>query len=620
MSRLSWDFDYRPVNANVPDNDTWLDDLILATPEPVDPARLTDLLGQLAPDLRVEPVLDFHPLYWTRLRAGHAIERVECERRLRADGVTVRYLASTQTGSQRLPPTLDMRGCPPMRATHWRTRGPSVTGEAASAGRWFVDEGGVEVHRPACGTGAGTRLAVIDNDAGEVDKLDLENHIPVGVERVPSGSSHAAQLVAWAVRSASVKQPSAAAGFIGVAPDASPRLYSIPKPGSDMLSFPLAIAHAVADGADVVVCASNVDGQWSPMLDDALEVASRLGRNGRGTAIVLPCSRETSSPEGSVHSSLSLAAGDPAGDPRVFCVAPSGRDGGWFLWRDRRGRLHPFANRGPALRWLAPGDDMALPFHSPEILSHAESSGASAIAAGVLLLVLGSNPELTLAELEDAITRTVCKVDPELSAERSALADPYDILPVGRDRDGHNAKHGYGLLHASRACLLASDPIAFALVSIGEDQAALRWVQARGEELRLASLYSTQLGRWAARVLLADAGLRHAACALVRLLRLLAVRPERRRAQATGALLRLMMTFLRDLPRSRQVPAPGAAVERELLAISDGARAAASDRTSADKIEKQMCTLAAELWPEVGSRAVAPESHSSPRKMERLGA
>jgi hypothetical protein len=620
MSRPSWDFDYRPVSAGAHADHAWLDDLILASEGPVDPARLTDVLGQFAPDLRVEPVLDWHPLYWTRVRAGSPLEPSECERRLRASGVAVRYLASAQVGSQRLPPTLDLRGCLPMRATHWRARGPSVLDEAASAGRWFVDQGGVEVHRPVCGAGAGTRLAAIDNDAGEVGRLDLDDHIPVGVDHVPGGSSHAAQLVAWAVRAVRVGGPDGDSGFIGIAPDASPRLYSIPKPGNDVLSFPLAIVRAVADGADVIVCATNVDGQWSPMLDDALELACRLGRNGLGTAVVLPCSRETSSPEGSAHSSLSLGAGDPAGDPRVFCVAPSGRDGSWFLWRDRDGRLHPFANRGPALRWLAPGDDVALPFRSPEILAHAESSGASAMAAGVLLLVLGRNPDLTLPELEDALTRTVRAVDPELSAERSALADRYDILPVGRDRDGHNAKHGYGLLHASRACLLVSDPIAFALVSIGEDQAALRWLETRCEQPWLASLYSNELGRWAARGLLADAGQRHAICALARLLRLLSVRPERLRAQAPGALLRLVMMLVRDLPRSRQAPAPEAALQPELLAIADRANAAVLDPARAGEIEKQICALAAALWPAVGSRPVAPEYHPSTQTVERLGA
>jgi hypothetical protein len=321
-----------------------------------------------------------------------------------------------------------------------------------------------------------------------------------------------------------------------------------------------------------------------------------------------------------VHSSLSLGAGDPASDARVFCVAPSGTDGGWFLWRDRRGRLHPFANRGPALRWLAPGDDVALPFRSPEMLAHAESSGASAMAAGVLLLVLGRNPKLGLSELEDALSRTVSEVEAQPSSERRGLADPYDLLPVGRDRDGHNAKHGYGRLQAARACLLVSDPLAFALVSIGEDQAALRWRELRDEEHAITLLYSGDLAEWATRALLADASLRHATCAFVRLLRLMATRPERLRDQAAGALLRQAIMLLRDLPRGRQAPPLAAPVRREIVTIADRARACALDPGLQSEIERQMCVLASVLWPTGDSRAVALANDSLPPTIALLGA
>jgi hypothetical protein len=603
MNRPPWEFDYRPVNANASVNDAWLDDMILASEGPLDPVQLTQLLGSFAADLSIEPVLDRHPLYWTRVRTSCSIGRLQCEHHLRAGGVAVRYLAAARFGSQRLPPTLDLRGCVPAGAYRWRLRRPSVFEESPSAGRWFVAQGGVSVDRQACGTGAGTRLAVIDNDAGEIDQLALDDHLLVGVERVAGGSSHAAQIVAWAVRAVGGYGEASGGDFIGIAPDASPRLYSIPKPGGEVFTFPLAIVRAVTDGADVVVCATNVDGQWSPMLDDALELAMSLGRNGRGTAVVLPCSREISSPEGSVHASLSLGAGDPAADPRIFCVAPSGHDGGWFLWRDRQGRLHPFANRGPALRWLAPGDDVALPFRSPEILAHAESSGAAAFAAGVLLLVLGRNPTLTLPELEHALTSTVCEVEPGSPAGAPALADRSDILPVGRDRDGHNAKHGYGLLHASRACLLVSDPIALGLVSIGEDQAALCWSEMR--DGRSALGYSLAFGQWAARVLLADSGQRHAVCALLRLLRLLALRPERLHDQAPGALLRLVTMLLRDLPRSRHAPPLDTVLRSELLSVLDRVTMAAAHPASTSEAEKKLCLVALAMWPASDSRLVA---------------
>jgi hypothetical protein len=617
MIRPPWDFEYRPIHAEPTDDGDTLDDFILASEGPVDPAKLTNLLGQLAPGLRVVPVLDWHPLYWTRVCCTLGIDRLACERRLQAAGVAVRYVAAARAGSQRMPPALDLATCLPMRASHWRSRGPSLLDERRSPGRWFVGATGVEVDRRVCGTGAGTRLAVIDDDAGEVDRLDLDQGVLVGSDLVSTASSHAAHLVAWAV-GARRRQGETGGDYVGVAPDASPRLYWIPKPGHGVFQFPLAIVRAVADGADVILCATNVDGQWSPMLDDALELASRLGRRGQGTPVILPCGRETSSPEGSVHSSLSLGTGEPASDPRVFCVGPSGHDGGWFLWRDRRGRLHPFANRGPALRWLAPGDDVALPFRSAEIMGHAESSGASAIAAGVLLLVIGKNPQLTLPELEAALSSTVCEID--TTSERRGLADPYDLLPVGRDRDGHNAKHGYGRLHATRACLFVSDPVAFALVSIGEDQAALRWLELRNEVPELNELYSRELAEWATRALLADATQRQASCALARLLRLLAVRPERLRDQTPGAMLRQAMMLLRELPRGRQAPALDGPLSRELATLVERARASSLDRGATRDLEQRMCSLAEALWPTGDSQAVAHREESLTPPVALLGA
>jgi hypothetical protein len=619
MIRPAWDFDYRPTavpQASVADR---LDDFILATTCGVDPAYLVQVLGRLAPGLRVEPLLDWHPLYWTRVRSDAGIERAACEACLAASGVPARYLATARCGSQDLPPPLDLQGLPPARATHWRARPPSTPAETNSAGRWFVEACGVDVDRRVCGTGAGTRLAVIDNDGGETEHLDLDAHVLVGTDYVPGVSSHAALMVAWAVRA--VRMPvDPDGGLIGIAPDASPRLYSIPKPGTDVIHLPLAIVHAVIDGADVVMCATNVDGQWSPMLDDALAIASQLGRHGRGTAVVLPCSRETSSPEGSTHSSLSLGAGEPAADPRVFCVAPSSRAGDWFLWRDRRGRLHPFANRGPALRWLAPGDDVALPFSSPEVLGHAESSGASAIAAGVLLLVLGRNPALTLSELEQVLTSTVATVDPQVPVDRRSLTDPYDILPTGRDRDGHNAKHGYGRLDATRACLLVSDPLAFALVSLGEDEAARRWVELQADVPDVGGLLPAGLAAWAVRALLADASQRHAICALARSLRLFAARPERLRSQAPGATWRQVLMLLRDLPRSRHAAQLEPAQRQELGALEARARDLATRPEQTAAMENHLCRLATMLWPVLDSGQVGPRRASAPPLLELLGA
>ena len=81
------------------------------------------------------------------------------------------------------------------------------------------------------------------------------------------------------------------------------------------------------------------------------------------------------------------------------------------------------------MRWLAPGDDLAFPFKNTERLFHAESSGASAIAAGAVLLVLAANPGLNLTEVDAILTRTASPIA-EAALPSAPLADVRDIDPV----------------------------------------------------------------------------------------------------------------------------------------------------------------------------------------------
>lgn len=465
-------------------------------------------------------------------------------------------------------------------------------------GRWFLraEDGGVGVDRRRFGGGAGTRLAVIDDDAWASDALGLEREVLVMLDQPPRNQAHGALMVAWAVGARR-------RGFRGVAPDASPRLYLIPKPGSCVLALPVAIVRAVSDGADVVVCAAYVEGSTTPMLDDALEFAVRFGRRGRGCPVVFPTGREASSPRESLHASFSLGFGEPASDPRVFCVAPGARGEGWFLWRDRRGRSRPFANRGPAVRWLAPGDDLSCPVPPAsgvdpvsERLSHAESSGASALAAGVLLLVLSRNPELHVPELDALVRSTLSPVPPEAPPSAAPLADPWDLLPIARDRDGHNAKHGYGRLDAGRACLAAGDPLALALVLIGEDDAARAWSDAREGDPLARGLYSRHLARWAVRALLADPCLCHGVCALARHARLIAGSERRRRAHGAGAVARQIAILVRSLATSRGAPRASPRVRRELDALLDRLERACADAGRIDAIESVFAALCARIF------------------------
>jgi hypothetical protein len=554
----SWDFGYEAPSAEPADDDATGTDAVVATRARVERTAVLEALSGFGCDFDVEPVLEEAPLFWTRVRSETTLASEAVDAALSGAGVGVRYVTSARAPSMALPPLLEFEKRARRRPEGWRTRAarPVATDRTVDAanGDWFLGGGGgIHIDRRVCGTGSGTRLAVIDDETADLERVELERIVHVGVGRAPATSGHAALMVGWAM---GALRPGGAR-FMGVAPDASVRVYCIAKPGSDVVSLPTAIARAVFDGADVIVCATYLGvGATSPLLDDALEVACRLGRRGRGTVVMLPTGREASSPGNSVHASLSLTLDDPASDPRVHCVAPGGREGGWFLWRGPTGKVRPFSNRGPAVRWLAPGDDVAYPFASRDQLFHAESSGASAIAAGVALLVLGSNPNLTLPELHAVLARTVDPPAP--NTDGSPMADPADLLPLGQDRDGHNARTGYGRLNAATACASASDPIALALTAIGEGDMAMAWCS------RPHGAYSKRAARWSSRALLARPDLDHALRSVARHVRLLAAKPSRAQSHAPGGLARQLATIARELLRMR--PPPLVAQELALIA------------------------------------------------------
>jgi hypothetical protein len=554
-----WDFPYHPSSVWHPLDGTDSGDLVVATHDEVAEETFATILRRFAP--AVERLIARRPLFWTRLRLSAATTVLDVARVLADAGIPVRYLTPAKTGTMTLPPSLDFSAAPRARSVSWLARpARPLPPSNPSQGNWFLGgEGGVGIDRHICGTGAGTRFAVIDNEAADVELLELDQVILVGVERAPVTTGHAALMVGWAVGAV----PRDCARFAGVAPDASVRLYCVPKPGIDVVSLPLAIARAVFDGADVIVCATYLEGTSSPMLDDALDVATHLGRRGRGAVVVLPTGRETSSGAKSVHASLSLGLGDPASDPRVHCVAPGGRQGGWFLWRTPKGKLRPFANRGPAVRWLAPGDDLAYPFSSQDRLFHAESSGASAVAAGVILLVLACNPTLRFRDVHTVLARTA-DVPGREDALEALLADPVDVLPLGRDADGHNAKSGYGRLNASRACACARDPFALELTAMGEQELGAAWCTQSQRP------YSKRLGRWATRALLSRPDLEHSVRSLLRHARLVAAEPSRSSDHVPGALARLLGVVLRELIRAR----PPRRVHEELKRASNAVRQA----------------------------------------------
>jgi hypothetical protein len=581
-----------PVSAWPPDDDGTGLDIVVALATQRTEGDLLTALGPLTPGIVLKKLFDRAPIFWWQLHTQVPIRRAEVARCLSGAGALVRYVASAHRPNRAVTPRLRYVRELRCEASSWPVRSGKPRPDPEDAGYWFLrSESGVAVDRTRFGAGSGTRLAVIDDDVAGVDHLELDSEVLVNLEQPPRHTLHGAAMVALAVGA----RPSGMdLGFQGVAPYSSPRLYCIPKPEEDVVSLPLAMVRATSDGADVILCATFIEGMTSPMLDDALELAVSFGRKGRGTAVVFPVGRDASSPAGSTHASLSLALGDPASDPRAFAIGPSGREGGWFLWRDRRGRLRPFANRGPAVRWLAPGDDLAFPFKRTERLFHAESSGASAIAAGAILLVLAANPRLTRSELDAILTRTATPVRGD-DFPSQGLADRRDVDPSSNDRDGHNAKHGYGRLHVTRACLAAADPVSAVLVAIGEEVAAQNYMAARVTNRFLRSAYSRAFARWAARALLFDETLLHGAKSLARHLRVVAKDPERQRAHGRGAFARQLAVLLQSASKNRGAPRPSQRVATEL---TDLARRVEATRNAESTGDETLYTVLAPLWPE----------------------
>ena len=585
MRRPDWDFDYAPVPTSAGDDDGEGTDLLVATLEPVACGRVLECLAARGLGGSLEVAFDRAPVHWYRLALESPARRADVARAL--ESVPLRYVASARRGSQALGSPLDFDRAPPCEARDWRVETSPPAIDPQEGGWHLTEEVGIGVDRTLCGLGLGTRLAVIDDEAAESAALALDAELCVGVEAPSRAGLHGTLMGAWAVGC----RRRDGGRFAGIAPASSLRLYLVPKPGIEVLSLAHAIARAAADGADVIVCATYVEGSTSPMLDDALSLAARLGRGGKGCVVVLPTGREASSPTGSAHASWTLGLGEPASDPRVLCVGPSSRAGEWFTWRDRQGRSRPFANRGPAVKLLAPGDDVSYPLADRRRPFHAESSGAAAMAAGAAALVLACNPELHARDVTALLVRTAGRVAPAFEhPERVApLADPEDVRPRARDRDGHNAKHGYGRLNAARACIAASDPWSLALTTLGQDAHARTWA-------RRSHGYSASLAMWAVRACLSDEAIEEQFKVIARHARLVAGSPARLEAHGAASLVRqaaLLCRRLLEHANSHDVPDE---VAHELAAVAS--RLADRTREPSDELLGLVCREMDPVWRE----------------------
>ncbi|MGH7438370.1 MAG: hypothetical protein ACRENE_22020, partial [Polyangiaceae bacterium] len=249
--RPAYDFDYVPLATRAGDDDGSGNDLIVATSVAVDPGLLAQLVTAACSETTVGMTFSLGPIFWTQIRTSRPHRRADVEEALLREGVPVRYVASARRQSQRVPPALDCESAASLRPTDWIEAPPRAAPvDRRSDGRWFLRDapGGLAVDREVCGTGRGTRLAMIDEDGADLDLVPLDATVLVGVEQVTRASGHGALLVGWAVGATTHE----GAPFSGVAPDASARAYLIPRPGDDVVALPMAIVRAAADGADVI--------------------------------------------------------------------------------------------------------------------------------------------------------------------------------------------------------------------------------------------------------------------------------------------------------------------------------------------------------------------------------
>src|SRR5579872_3914886 len=171
-SRHDWDFPYEPL-AGPPCGDAPEPvDAVVATSRPVDRSALEGALG--LPEVDLEMLLDRAPLHWVRVRSPAILTPEAMADRLIRAGIPLRYATPARHGSMAIAPRLETSRTMVARPDDWRSvRARAYVDAPAVGARWFIgDAGGVCIDRRLCGTGAGTHLAVIDDDVADLERLD----------------------------------------------------------------------------------------------------------------------------------------------------------------------------------------------------------------------------------------------------------------------------------------------------------------------------------------------------------------------------------------------------------------------------------------------------------------
>jgi subtilisin family serine protease len=253
-----------------------------------------------------------------------------------------------------------------------------------------------------------------------------------------------------------------AAGLKDGASGTAPESFLMPirlRSGLGSMAEANAFAWAADNGADVISCSwGPTDGEWwnpadpvhnrTTVLPDstrlAMEYALTKGRKGKGCVILFAAGNGNESTENDGYVSypgvIAVGACNDSGRRSVYSDYGKGVwvsfPSGDFAWK-------AFKHPAPVSEGLRTTDRLAAAGYQPEHYTNTfgGTSGACPGMAGVVALMLASNPNLTPVQIKDLIRKSCVRID-EAEGEYGA--------------DGHSEYYGYGRIDAQKAVEMAA--------------------------------------------------------------------------------------------------------------------------------------------------------------------
>lgn len=222
-------------------------------------------------------------------------------------------------------------------------------------------------------------------------------------------------------------------GSVGAAPGC--RILPVKIFHADDLARDEAVANAIryaAQHADIISCSWS--GGFSPDLEQALEDAGEIGRDGLGAAVFCAAGNDGRN-----------RVGYPARDPNAIAVGAS----------TDQATLADYSNTGPEIAFVAPSPggtrgifttDVSYPNRGFNI-GDANAGGADGLHTNDFGGTSSATP------LAAAVGALVLSVHPKLNrtALRDLLAETADKIGTGYDANGHSNEFGSGRINAGKA-------------------------------------------------------------------------------------------------------------------------------------------------------------------------